>query len=189
MAASAEEHVHDALQVMSPNATATQELLRGDVEANHGSVGGLVNGVTAAAPRDEIPNPGIQAGTVSPLSSGGVVATQEQVSVPMNEAIHAVVPGQGQTLPTASVALEDGSVHSVRSLTVVRWITRLTEYLAAQGQTVFGSVGFNTTPTQGPRRAEITTQQLHTPTKPASNSKKSRAKVSSTELSAGDFAS
>ena len=167
MAASAEERVHDALQVMSPNATATQELLRGNVEANHGSVGGLVNGVTA----DEIPNSGIQAGTVNPLSSGSVVATQEQVSVPMNEAIHAVVPRQGQTLPTSSVALEDGSVHSVSasvqqgssSLTVVCWITRLNKYLAAQGQTVFGSVGFNTTPTQGPRRAEITTQQSHTP--------------------------
>ncbi|OLP79419.1 hypothetical protein AK812_SmicGene40295 [Symbiodinium microadriaticum] len=87
---------------------------------------------------------GIQAGTVSPLNAGGVVATREQVNVPMNEAIHAVVPGQGQTLPTTSAALEDGSVHSVSasvqqgssSLTVVRWITRLNEYLAAQGQTV-----------------------------------------------------
>ena len=33
MAASTEEQGQDALQVMSPNATATQELLRGDVEA------------------------------------------------------------------------------------------------------------------------------------------------------------
>ena len=49
MAASAEEQAQHALQVMSPSATATQELLRGDVEAIHGSVGGLVNGVTAAA--------------------------------------------------------------------------------------------------------------------------------------------
>ena len=97
---------------MSPNATATQELLRGDVEATHGPVGGLVNGVTAAALQDGTSDSGIQAGTVSPLSSGGVVATREQVNVPMNEAIHAVVPGQGQTLPTTSVALEDGSVHS-----------------------------------------------------------------------------
>ncbi|OLP89078.1 hypothetical protein AK812_SmicGene29497 [Symbiodinium microadriaticum] len=129
---------------MSPSATATQELLRGDVEANHGSVGGLVNGVTAAALQDGTPDSGIQAGTVSPLNSGGVVATREQVNVPMNEAIHAVVPGKGQTLPTTSVAVEDGSVHSVSasvqqgssSLTVVRWITRLNEYLAAQGQTV-----------------------------------------------------
>ena len=183
MAASAEERVHDALQVMSPSATATQELLRGNVEANHGSVGGLVNGVTAAALQDGMPNSGIQAGTVDPLSSGGVVATQEQVSVPMNEAIHAVVPGQGQTLPTSSVALGDGSVHSVSasvqqgssSLTVVRWITRLNEYLAAQGQTVFGSVGFNTTPTQGPRRAEITTQQLHTPINTPSRSQQATA--------------
>ena len=49
MAASTEEQGQPALQVMSPSATATQELLRGDVEATHGSVGGLVNGVTAAA--------------------------------------------------------------------------------------------------------------------------------------------
>ena len=48
MAASAEEHVPNALQVMSPHATATQEVLRGNVEANHESVGGLVNGVAAA---------------------------------------------------------------------------------------------------------------------------------------------
>ena len=155
MAASAEEHVPNALQVMSPNATATQEVLRGNVEATHESVGGLVNGVAAAPLQDGLPISGIQMGTVNPMSSDGVVATQEQVNVPMNEAIHAVVPGQGQTLSTPSVALEDGSVHSVSasvqqgssSLTVVRWITRLNEYLAAQGQTVFGSVGFNTTPT------------------------------------------
>ena len=37
-----EEHVPNGLQVMSPNATATQETLRGNVEANHESVGGLV---------------------------------------------------------------------------------------------------------------------------------------------------
>ena len=143
---------------MSPNATTTQEMLRGNVEANHESVGGLVNGVAAAPLQDGLPISGIQVGTVNPLSSDGVVATQEQVNVPMNEAIHAVVPGQGQMLPTPSVALEDGSVHSVSasvqqgssSLTVVCWITRLNEYLAAQGQTVFGSVGFNTTPTRGP---------------------------------------
>ena len=142
---------------MSPNATATQETLRGNVEANHESVGGLVNGVPAAPLQDGLPSSGIQVGTVNPLSSGGVVATQEQVSVPMNETIHAVVPGQGHALSTPSVALEDGSVHSVSasvqqgssSLTVVRWITRLNEYLVAQGQTVFGSVGFNTTPDQG----------------------------------------
>ena len=183
MAASAEEHLQHAFQVMSPSATATQELLRGDVEANHGSVGGLVNGVTAAALQGGTPDSGIQAGTVSPLNSGGVVATREQVNVPMNEAIHAVVPGQGQTLPTTGVALEDGSVHSVSasvqqgssSLTVVRWITRLNEYLAAQGQTVFGSVGFNTTPTQGPRRAEITKQQSHTPTNTPSRSQQATA--------------
>ena len=185
MAASAEEHVQHALQVMSPSATATQELFRGDAEATHGSVGGLVNGVTAAALQDGTPDSGIQAGAVSPLNSGGVVATQEQVNVPMNEAIHAVVPGQGQTLPTTSVALEDGSMHSVSasvqqgssSLTVVHWITRLNEYLAAQGQTVFGSVtvGFNTTPTQEPRRAEITTQQLHTPTNTPSRSQQATA--------------
>ena len=175
MAASTEEHVPNALQVMSPNATATQETLRG----NHESVGGLVNGVAAAPLQDGLPSSGIQVGTVNPLSSGGVVATQEQVSVPMNEAIHAVVPGQGH----ASVALEDGSVHSVSasvqqgssSLTVVRWITRLNEYLAAQGQTVFGSVGFNTTPTQGPRRAEITTQQSHTPINTPSRSQQATA--------------
>ena len=113
-----------------------------------------MNGVTAGALQDGTSNSGIQAGTVGPLNSGGVVAIREQVNVPINEAIHAVVPGQGQALPTTSVALEDGSVHSVSasvqqgssSLTVVRWITRLNEYLAAQGQTVFGSVGFNTTP-------------------------------------------
>ena len=149
MAASAEEQGQPALQVMSPNATATQELLRGDVEAHHGSVGRLAHGVTAAALQDGTSNSGIQAGTVSPLNSGGVVATREQVNVPINEATHAVAPGQGQTLPTTSVALEDGSVHSVSasvqqgssSLTVVRWITRLNAYLPAQGQTVFGSVG------------------------------------------------
>ena len=170
MAASTEEHVPNALQVMSPNATATQEVLRGNVEANHESVGGLVDGVAAAPLQDGLPISGIQVETVNPLSSDGVVATQEQVNVPMNEAIHAVVPGQGQTLSTPNVALEDGSVHSVSasvqqgssSLTVVRWITRLNEYLAAQGQTVFGSVGFNT-PTQGPRHAELTTQQAYTP--------------------------
>ena len=39
MSASAEEHAPNALQVMSPNATATQEVLRGNVEANHESVG------------------------------------------------------------------------------------------------------------------------------------------------------
>ncbi|OLP82709.1 hypothetical protein AK812_SmicGene36612 [Symbiodinium microadriaticum] len=142
MAASAEEHVPNALQVMSPNATATQEVLRGNVEANHESVGGLVNGVTAAPLQDGLPISGIQVGTVNPLSSDGVVATQEQVNVPMNEAIHAVVPGQGQTLSTPSVALEDGSVHSVSasvqqgssSLTVVRWITRLNEiFLSIKG--------------------------------------------------------
>ena len=171
MAASTEEHVPNALQVMSPNATATQEVLRGNVEANYESVGGLVNGVAAAPLQDGLPISGIQVETVNPLSSDGVVATQEQVHVPMNEAIHAVVPGQGQTLSTPNVALEDGSVHSVSasvqqgssSLTAVRWITRLNEYLAAQGQTVFGSVGFNTTPTQGPRHAELTTQQAYTP--------------------------
>ena len=95
----------------------------------------------AASLQDGLPISGIQVGTVNPLSSDGVVATQEQVNVPMNETIHAVVPGQGQTLSTPSVALEDGSVHSVSasvqqgssSLTVVRWITRLNEYLAAAG--------------------------------------------------------
>ena len=184
MAASTEEHVPNALQVMSPNASATQEVLRGNVEANHESVEGLVNGVAAAPLRDGLPISGIQVGTVNPLSSDGVVATQEQVNVPMNEAIHAVVPGQGQTLSTPSVGLEDGSVHSVSasvqqgssSLTVVvRWITRLNEYLAAQGQTVFGSVGFNTTPTQGPRRAELTTQQSHTPINTPSRSQHATA--------------
>ena len=183
MAASTEEHVPNALQVMSPNATATQEVLRGNVEANHESVGGLVNGVAAAPLQDGLPISGIQVGTVNPLSSDGVVATQEQVNVPMNEAIHAVVPGQGQTLSTPSVAPEDGSVHSVSasvqqgssSLTVVRWITRLNEDLAAQGQTVFGSVGFNTTPTQGPRRAELTTQQSHTPINTPSRSQHATA--------------
>ena len=110
MAASAEELVPNALQVMSPNATATQEVLRGNVEANHESVGGLVNGVAAAPLQDGLPTSGIQVETVNPLSSGGVVATQEQVNVPMNEAIHAVVPGQGQALSTPNVALEDGSV-------------------------------------------------------------------------------
>ena len=34
MAASTEEQGQHALQVMSPSATATQELLRGDVEAS-----------------------------------------------------------------------------------------------------------------------------------------------------------
>ena len=60
-------------------------------------------------------------------------------------------------------------------MTVVRWITRLNEYLAAQGQTVFGSVGFNTTPTQRPRHAEITTQQSHTPTNTRSRSQQASA--------------
>ncbi|OLP91201.1 hypothetical protein AK812_SmicGene27124 [Symbiodinium microadriaticum] len=89
---------------VSPNG----EVLRGNVEANHESVEGLVNGVAAAPLRDGLPISGIQVGTVNPLSSDGVVATQEQVNVPMNEAIHAVVPGQGQTLSTPSVGLEDG---------------------------------------------------------------------------------
>ena len=192
MAASTEEHASNALQVMSPNATTTQETLRGNVEANHESVGGLVNGVPAAPLQDGLPSSGIQVGTVNPLSSGGVVATQEQVSVPMNEAIHAVVPGQGHALSTPSVALEDGSVHSVSasvqqgssSLTVVRWVTRLNEYLAAQGQTVFGSVGFNTTPTQGPRRAEITTQQSHTPINTPSRSQQAAAAAAGPRSSA-----
>ncbi|OLQ11774.1 hypothetical protein AK812_SmicGene4378 [Symbiodinium microadriaticum] len=52
--------------------------------------------------------------STSQAMGSGVVATREQVNVPMNEAIHAVVPGQGSS-----------------SLTVVRWITRLNEYLAA----------------------------------------------------------
>ena len=48
---------------------------------------------SVAAPlQDGLPISGIQVGTVNPLSSHGVVATQEQVNVPMNEAIHAVVP-------------------------------------------------------------------------------------------------
>ena len=68
MAASTEEHVPNALQVMSPNATATQEVLRGNVEANHESVGGLVNGVPAAPLQDGLPSSGIQVGTVNPLS-------------------------------------------------------------------------------------------------------------------------
>ena len=80
------------------------------------------------------------------------------------------LPGQqtagGQASVAATMALEDGSVHAVRanmevqqgssSLTVVRWISRLNDFLANQGQSVIGSVGFNTTPTQGPRHSRAT---------------------------------
>ena len=52
------------------------------------------------------------------------MATREQVNAPMNEAIHAVVPGQGQTLPTTSAALEDGSVHSVSAKVFSRALHR-----------------------------------------------------------------
>ena len=69
------------------------------------------------------------------------------------------------------MALEGGSVHAVRanmevqrgsSLTVVRWISRLNDFLASQEQSVLGSVGFNTTPTQGPRHSRAT-QPVITP--------------------------
>ena len=108
-----------------------------------------MNGVTAAALQDGMSNSGIQAGTVDPLSSGGVVATREQVNVPTNEAIQLssccswARPdasynkcGAGRRQRAVSASVQQGS----SSLTVVRWITRLNEYLAAQGQTVFGSV-------------------------------------------------
>ena len=125
------------------------------------------------APRDS----GAHDGNVSPSEQEGVLALRGQVSdveaaVPSSvaEVTHAG-PGQGHPSMTASVALEDGTVHAVSanmevqsgsSLAAVRWISRLNDFLAAQGHAVFGSAGFNTTPSQGPRHVEPSARQALT---------------------------
>ncbi|CAE7625664.1 GIP [Symbiodinium sp. CCMP2592] len=173
LAPSAEEPSDPALQVMSPSATAGRDTAPQQAEVMEGSLGALPNGVT---PRELQPamsesRPG--AGEVIPstvddfLSSGRTGRRQDasdlteapaagsaQVAVPSSQATG------GQASVAAAMALEDGSVHAVRanvevqqgssSLTVVRWISRLNELLTNQGQSVLGSVGLNTTPTQGP---------------------------------------
>ena len=110
---------------------------------------------------------------VSPSGTGEAVAVLED---PVGGAGQVVVPGQaamgGQASVAATMALGDGSVHAVRadmevqqgssSLTVVRWISRLNDFLTNQGQSVLGSVGLNTTPTHKPRHSR-TTQPALTP--------------------------
>ena len=159
-----------ALQVMSPSAPATQELQR--AEATYGSVAGLPNGVARQGTEVSMSDSGQTVARVSPSGPGEVVAVLED---PGAGAGQVVVPGQaavgGQATVAATMALGDGSVHAMRadmdvqqgsSLTVVRWISRLNDFLANQGQSVLGSVGFNTTPTQGPRHSR-TTQPALTP--------------------------
>ena len=85
MAASTEEHVPNALQVMSPNATTTQEVFRGNVEANHESVGGLVNGVAAAPLQDGRPISGIQVETVNPQTYRDMVSHDSTDGAPLRK--------------------------------------------------------------------------------------------------------
>ena len=116
-------------------------------------------------------------GHVNPSVAEGVAISQDQASGSglqiqaagshqMGSSVQLVSTEQSPTAGQASLAamsLEDGHVYAVRadvevqqntsSLTVVRWISRLNEFLTTQGQSVFGSVGFNTTPTQGPRHS------------------------------------
>ena len=152
-----------ALQVMSPSAPATQDEAPQRAEATYGSVVGLPNGVARQGTEVSMSDSGQTVARVSPSGPGEVVAVLED---PGAGAGQVVVPGQaavgGQATVAATMALGDGSVHAMRadmdvqqgssSLTVVRWISRLNDFLANQGQSVLGSVGFNTTPTQGPRQ-------------------------------------
>ena len=195
----AEEAPSGALQVMSPSAPAVHEESSRRAGAAYGSVGGLANGVSPAALPTSVPMLRHEAEYVNPSEMEGVLVTQEQMSGPgrgdlavaedaVVSAVQSVVPvqttGASQASMEAAEALEDGSVHAMRadmdvrqgssSLTVVRWISRLNDFLTAQGQSVLGSVGFNATPTQGPRHSGPTPQAF-TPTATPTRSQQAAA--------------
>ena len=188
MQASAGEPPDDgALQVMSPSAVTARREPPHRAEA-------MANGVVPAAVHSSMPNPGPGVAQVNPSMAEDLLAAQEHVGGPVHET--QIVAGSssgsgpsqatmgGQASMAAAMALEDGSVHAVRadmevqqgssSLTVVRWISRLNDFLANQGQSVLGSVGFNTTPTQGPRPSR-TTQQALTPAETPTRSQQATA--------------
>ncbi|CAE7586293.1 unnamed protein product [Symbiodinium sp. CCMP2456] len=147
---------------MSPNVATEQERLPQSADVTYGSVGGLVNGVVPAPPQIATQPSEVSAGDVNPSRSEAAPSTQEQVEAGHEIQLAAEPPavgqsgvqGQGQAAMAATVALEDGSVHGVSAnmevqqgtsaLTVVRWISRLNDFLANLGHAVFGSVGFNT---------------------------------------------
>ena len=185
MSTSAEGPETTALQVMSPNAAAGHEGTSQPAEVNRGSNGSLPNGVASRefllSTSDSRPGAGdVIPSTVDEFLVGREAGmgheAQELTEVNSVAVAQGSLPGQstsgGQASVAATMALQDGSVHAVRanmevqqgssSLTVVRWISRLNDFLANQGQSVLGSVGFNTTPTQGPRHSR-TTQQAITP--------------------------
>eukprot|EP00439_Symbiodinium_sp_Y106_P062193 s1691_g9.t1 len=148
---------------MSPSAPAVHEESSRRAGAAYGSVGGLANGVSPAALPTSVPMLRHEAEYVNPSEMEGVLVTQEQMSGPgrgdlavaedaVVSAVQSVVPvqttGASQASMEAAEALEDGSVHAMRadmdvrqgssSLTVVRWISRLNDFLTAQGQSVLG---------------------------------------------------
>ena len=170
MQASAEGRTdYGALQGMSPTAATAQREPPQRAEA-------MANGIVHAALHSSTSNPEPGVVHVSPsraedaLASGSVHESQMVVDGTAVGSTQATVGGQASM--AAAMILEDGSVHAVRadvevqqgssSLTVVRWVSRLNDFLANQGQSVLGSVGFNTTPTQGPRHSR-TTQPALTP--------------------------
>ena len=197
MSTSAEGPETTALQVMSPSAAAGRESTSQPAEVNRGSSGSMPNGVASRefllSTSDSRPGAGdVIPSTVDEFLVGRAAGTgheaQESTEVDSVAVAQGPLPGQqsagGQASVAATMALEDGSVHAVRanmevqqgssSLTVVRWISRLNGFLANQGQSVLGSVGFNTTPTQGPRHSR-TTQQAITPAATPSSGQQQQA--------------
>ena len=197
MSTSAEGPESAALQVMSPSVAAGREGTPQPAEVNRGSNGSLPNGVASRefllSTSDLRPGAGdVIPSTVDEFLVGRAAGTgheaQESTEVDSVAVAQGPLPGQqsagGQASVAATMALEDGSVHAVRanmevqqgssSLTVVRWISRLNGFLANQGQSVLGSVGFNTTPTQGPRHSR-TTQQAITPAATPSSGQQQQA--------------
>ncbi|CAE7807592.1 unnamed protein product [Symbiodinium sp. CCMP2592] len=142
---------------MSPNAATEQgEALR-PAEATNGTMRGLPNGVASRELQTLTSGSRGSADSINPSVNEGVLATQPGGSrsearalteVPAPGRVQAFVPGQqamgSQASVAAAMALQDGSVHAVRadmevqqgssSLTVVRWISRLNDFLATQSQ-------------------------------------------------------
>eukprot|EP00439_Symbiodinium_sp_Y106_P038349 s3773_g4.t1 len=161
MSTSAEGPETTALQVMSPNAAAGHEGTSQPAEVNRGSNGSLPNGVASRefllSTSDSRPGAGdVIPSTVDEFLVGREAGmgheAQELTEVNSVAVAQGSLPGQstsgGQASVAATMALQDGSVHAVRanmevqqgssSLTVVRWISRLNDFLANQGQSVLG---------------------------------------------------
>ncbi|CAE7255216.1 GIP [Symbiodinium sp. CCMP2456] len=127
----------------------------------YGAVGELANGVVAVPLQSSTTEPEPSDVQVSPLEPEGALAAREQagvldheLQVAMEDSAEGAVQVSGQALMgsqtsmAATVALQDGSVHGVSAnmevqqgtsaLTVVRWISRLNDFLTNQGQSVLG---------------------------------------------------